>query len=307
MSRREGLREEGLKEKGLEVVKAGAFTIVQDSGRRGGQFMGVCESGAADAYSYYWANTLLGNKPSAAVLEICLGGFQGLFHSHTYFALCGADMAAQLNGRKIDNWRSYRVSPGDYLSLHRARSGLRCYLSVSGGFLLGERVFTSFASVPREALGFNGGQAIAAGMVLPYKNNPSRGEGQKSLLAKYIPSYTAPLTLGVYPSYQFSEFDPRAKRQFTEGVYTISPQSNRMGYRLQGPPVLYLGKKIVSEGIALGAVQIPADGQPIVLLNDRQTIGGYPKMGCITRQACSALAQRRPGEKVQFKWQRFDN
>ncbi len=269
--------------------------------------MGLCQSGAADAYSYHWANALLGNLKSAPVLEICLGAFEAEFCHATEIALCGADMRAQLNGSPIKNWCSHRVKAGDYLRLNYPASGLRSYLAVLGGFLFNAALFSSIASVPREGLGFNGGAPISAGMCLPYAAlGANKNRWRRCLIDALIPNYAADLQLDIYPAYQWQAFDDVQRQRFTHTTYTVSTESDRMGYRLDGQAVSYRGKQLISEGIALGAVQIPANGQPIVLLNDRQTIGGYPKIGCVTKASCSQLAQRRPGDKVFFNWRHFE-
>ena len=275
--------------------KAGPLTLLQDRGRQGSQILGICTSGAADAYAFAWSNTLLGNQENAAALEISLGPFEVSFDSSTRIALCGADCGATLNGKKIIPWSSHKVKPGDTLRLSMARSGLRIYLAIAGGFLC-NHIFSSCAQLSNDGKNLSLQNADQL-HYQPVENvTPCRNVHWQA-----IPDYTTTLELNLYPCYQFLHFEKNEILKLLSDDYRIGVDSNRMGYRLEGQNVNWHRKGIVSEGIAFGSVQIPPNGQPIVLLNDRQTIGGYPKVGCIAAADCYQLAQRRPGQKVTFK------
>lgn len=280
----------------LRIIKPGPYTLLVDSGRRLCQHFGLAAGGAADIHSYEWCNQLLGNPPNTPALEIAAGPFAAEFLFQGHAALCGAEHSAKLNGKPVHNWSSFSVTPGDTLQLGYAQSGVRSYLSVGGVW----NVDTLFDSCQRvnddgSARPIKAGEHIHFSALKQLKLNKMTPWNQ-------IPDDDSALCLPVRPSYQFHRFPEDQRQAMIDGHYTISPQSNRMGYRLQGPVVHWPATGIESEGIALGAVQIPPDGQPIVLLNDRQTIGGYPKIGCVEASACSRLTQRRPGQKVSFCW-----
>ena len=286
----------------LTIANCGLMTLVQDSGRTHFQHLGLAQGGAADGYAFFWANYLLSNPPSTAVLEITLGPFEAQFSDDTVIAICGAEQDCTINNSFAANWSTHRIKAGDRIKFRRAREGLRGYLAIKGGWqtpqLLGSR-----SVVLREKFSGFFGRPIQKKETLPYKSETTISKWiNKSVPSNYIPSFQNPLPLRVIPGFQYRAFSEEARRQMTSNSYSVRPDSNRMGYRLQGKAVAWEQGNIISEGIAYGSVQIPPDGQPIVLLNDRQTIGGYPKIGCVRRQDCYQLAQRRPGQKVIFEF-----
>ncbi len=281
----------------LQINKPGPLCTVQDLGRKNCQHLGLNSGGAADLYAYNWANHLLDNPRGAACLEITLGPCEIVFNHTTRIALCGALSNATVGAKQLLPWGSYDIYPGDILRIPIAQRGLRFYLAVKGGILT-EHHFSS-----RSSMSMDGSiKALAAGTKLAY---PLVEDASKTLKQSAhwnsIPDYQKDLVLRVHPSYQYQLFSDSCKSLFFNSIYELSPQCNRMGYRLKGQPLDWKYGGIVSEGIAYGAIQIPPDGQPIVLLNDRQTIGGYPKIGCIVREDAYQLAQRRPGQKVKFE------
>jgi len=289
----------------LKILKTSALSLAQDDGRVGGQHLGICQAGAADRNAYLWSNRLLSNPDNTGVIEITLGPFTAEFDSDTVIAVCGAEMGFTINNVPAENWSTHRVSKGDRIRFNYASKGLRAYLSVLGGFLFGTPILSSIASVQREQLGFNDGQAMREAQELSYPL-PAKGLiPNKSLAKQYIPNYGNTLELRVFPSYQNALFTDREREKLVSGIYEVDAASNRMGYRLSGQRINYEAKALLSEGIALGAVQIPPNGLPIILLNDRQTIGGYPKIGCVCREDCYSLAQRKPGDKLKFRWTSF--
>lgn len=292
----------------LNILRTGPMALLQDKGRFGYQSIGVTPGGPMDEHAFDWANKLLNNDPNATQIEITLGQFSCTFKSDTIIALAGADMGAMLNGNPVNSWQTYAIKAGDKLSMKFAKSGLRSYLAVLGGFQV-ETVLGSSATVVRDGLGGNYGngaalqadvevqyfplteiQSISANKFPPHKKVPDR----------FIPAYERHVEIGVIPSYQFDEFSKEERQRFFSSIYTVSPNIDRMGYRLSGEPIQCERSNLISEGIALGAIQIPSDGQPIVLMRDRQTIGGYPKIGCVIHADISRLAQCLPGYTVQF-------
>lgn len=283
----------------LVVDRPGILALVQDRGRQGVQHAGLSQGGAADLHAYCWANKLLANDLKAACVEVLVGQFAATFREDAVIAVTGADQGFSINGQAAANWSTHKVRAGDQIRFGQATEGLRAYLAVAGGWQT-PVCFGSRSVVVREGLGGLDGGPLKAGGQLPFLPPPKWLHRQ--VRREFIPDYTAPLSLKVIPGYQYQDFDARQRQRLVSEVYQLSHQIDRMGYRLHGPPISPPGQGVISEGIALGAVQVPGDGQPIVLLQDRQTIGGYPKLGCVTGLSCSQLSQRGPGAQVRFEW-----
>lgn len=304
----------------LFVKKGSDGLLIQDSGRFGYSQFGVTQSGAVDEYAYCWANHLLDNPINCATIEITLGQCEFVFEAECEIALCGGDLNAKLDGVAIGNWISSVVQQGQVLKFGLPRNGLRAYLAIKRGFNVNKQL-GSVSTLKREQLGgIAHGQPLKTGDRVPfYPQNPwnndtfvqsasysnSKQYGLISSQTKrvgfqYQIDYNAPLHLRVIEGYQADTFPSSTRKELYSQQFTISQHADRMGYRLDGSRVTPSDKKIMSEGIALGAIQIPPDGSPIILLNDRQTIGGYPKLGCIARVDLPRLAQAKPGQVVTF-------
>ncbi|EME3980758.1 biotin-dependent carboxyltransferase family protein [Vibrio alginolyticus] len=283
----------------LRILTAGPLSLLQDLGRFGHQAIGVSTGGPMDEHAFLWSNRLLGNDRNAAQIEIAMGQFSCEFYAETTIALTGADMAATLNGQPIAFWQSYPVRQGDQLALRGARSGMRAYLAIQGGFKV-PTPLNSCATVIRDELGGLQGVGEKLNSKDYIRYSASQPMATKQVLPQFIPQYSQQVTLEVIPGYQYDLFTPEQRQRFFNASYTLTPQMDRMGCRLSGEPIECQRRNLISEGIALGAIQIPADGQPIVLLRDRQTIGGYPKIGCVTAKGLSQLAQCQPGAEIRF-------
>lgn len=283
----------------LEVIRSTPFVQLQDGGRFGVRHLGVTQSGALDWVSLYWANWLLDNPLAAAVVEIPLGGLELQCQQDATLALAGADLGATLDGQPLAPWRSFRVRQGQQLKFAQPRQGVRAYLAAPGGFEA-PQVLGSCASVAREELGglHGNGAPIAAG-------DPLRWSGQVEALrevpASLIPAFGAAPRLDLVMGAQHSDFSGQSLFDVFNSAWKIDLRADRMGVRLLGPVLQCQRTTMVSEGIPLGAVQVPPDGQPIILLNDRQTIGGYPRLGALTPLAVARLAQCLPGETLQLR------
>tara|TARA_R110001583_G_scaffold125319_3_gene276885 strand:+ start:6863 stop:7786 length:924 start_codon:yes stop_codon:yes gene_type:complete len=283
----------------LMIEKSGALSLLQDLGRFGFQNIGVTPGGAMDNHAFNWANKLLNNPQGSAQIEITVGGFKARFNDATSFSICGAEAPISLNGKIITTWSSHHAQSGDLLEIGYATKGLRIYLSVAGGFRV-TKTLNSCSTVMRDKLGGlnQEGQKLQDGDCIPYLGNLV--PFSRKVPDCFIVDYRKTIEIGVLPTYQFNDFSLVAKNIFFSSEYTITPFSNRMGYRLNGPSIPSNYSDFISEGIALGAIQVPKNGQPIILMNDRQTIGGYPKMGCVCNKDLSLLAQSPPGTKIQF-------
>ncbi len=293
---------------GFTVIHPGLMSQLQDAGRLGHQHVGLTTGGPLDEHAFLWANHLLKNPWDAAAVEISFGGLKLQAQVDTLIAVTGADLAITVNDESAANWQVIPVRAGDRLEFGYPRSGTRAYLAVKGGFQVSP-CFGSVATVQREQMGglTGEGQLLSFGDCLPCAEQEHRKDPQlQKLIGKrvsnnYLPDYTEPLVLRVIAGYQYDQFPAEQLERFFSEAYQILPDSDRMGVRLQGPPIKALQAGITSEGIALGAIQIPPDGQPIVLMRDRQTIGGYPKLGCVYPPDTGQLAQRHPNTKVRFE------
>ncbi|MBS3804648.1 MAG: biotin-dependent carboxyltransferase [Oleiphilaceae bacterium] len=285
---------------GLEIIQPGLRTTVQDLGRLGFQHHGLAQGGAADDHAFRWANKLLDNKAGDACLEILMGGFEAFCHRTAVVAITGADADIRINGVSVENWASHRLSPGDRIAVGRPFAGMLNYLAVRYGWQTPER-FGSRSMVIRERL--EGVKTLTKNTLLAIKPQPDTDvPAGRRVPQQHRRDYRDPLCLRLLPCYQHALFSQEDRWQLTHAVYNVGNRSDRMGYRLEGPSLDSGPGGIVSEGIALGSVQVPGDGQPIVLLQDRQTIGGYPKIGTLAAADCSRLAQKPPGSQIRFRF-----
>ncbi|MGV8920996.1 MAG: biotin-dependent carboxyltransferase family protein [Pseudomonas sp.] len=283
----------------LLIEASTPLCLLQDAGRFGVRHLGVTQGGALDWVSMSWANTLLGNAFDAAVIEITLGGLVLLAEQDCCLALAGADLGAKLDGRPIAPWRSFFMGKGQRLSFTQPIMGARAYLAAPGGFDA-PAVLGSCASVVREELGgLDGlGKPLAKGDQLSYSG---AAFVLHALAEHLVPDFTDDAPLDVILGAQIGQFSGQSLFDAFNSHWTLDSRADRMGIRLLGPELAYQGKAMISEGIPLGAIQVPPDGQPIVLLNDRQTIGGYPRLGALTPLSQARLAQRLPGAVVRLK------
>jgi biotin-dependent carboxylase-like uncharacterized protein len=279
---------------GFRVIDPGLLSLFQDAGRFGHHGLGLTNGGPVDSVSFYWANRLVGNTTNTTAIEVTLGGLSLKSEVETTIAVTGAAMQFKINGNIKGLWRSHRIKLGDMIQLGHTSKGCRSYLAVTGGFHV-KPLFGSTATVVRE----NMGEPICKDQWIVCVNSESRRN--LALPFKEIPSYEQEACLRVIPGYQYEIFGTTARSSFFGSEYRVSGKHDRMGYRLKGLPIESPCSEMLSEGICLGAIQIPADGQPIVLLNDRQTIGGYPKIGSVLSCDLANLTQCNSGDCVRFK------
>jgi antagonist of KipI len=286
----------------LFVVEPGLLTSVQDLGRFGYQRVGIPPSGPMDRTAFVVANRLVGNPDGAAALECTLKGPRLEVRQATAVAVTGAPMAFTINGQEAPAWTAVRVRAGDVLGFQMASAGCRAYLAVAGGIdvplALGSR-----ATYLRGRLGGVGGRGLQKGDVLPL--SPSRPDAAREGWAvppPLRPAYPAERECRVILGPQEDRFTAEGIRAFLDGPYDVTPQADRMGYRLKGPEITHArGHDIVSDGIPLGGIQVPGEGQPIVLLVDRQTTGGYTKIATVIGVDIGAIGQTRPGQRIRFR------
>jgi biotin-dependent carboxylase-like uncharacterized protein len=283
---------------GFAVKQPGLLSLLHDRGRFGAHNLGLTTGGPLDSLAFDWANRLLGNSANATCLEIGFGGLVLEAELDTSFVITGARAICKHNGADIPQWQTRDICSGDRLEIGFATAGTRIYLAVSDGFTIATS-FGSSSTVVREKVGGLHGDKLQAGDHLPCG---SRRLTQHCCLAsEQHPRYGDQASLRVVPGYQQAAFGPLQHWRFFNSEYRLSERCDRMGFRLEGETVHSSIVGMLSEGICHGAIQIPADGQPIVLMNDRQTIGGYPKIGSVIPTDTARLAQLSPGSRVRFE------
>ena len=285
---------------GLRVVAPGPLATVQDPGRPGYQRYGVSVSGAMDGYALALGNLLLGNDEGAAALEITFGGAEFEFVQDAVFAVTGGDLGVTLAGAPAPMWQTVPASAGDRLAFTGPILGLRAYLNVAGGFDV-PRALGSLATHTGSRLGGFEGRALAAGDELRFGECSSRPAERKAP-ARLIPAYGDDITLRVVGGPQEDAFTAEGTETFYASAYTLTDRSDRMGARLDGPVIEAVDGRydIVSDAVPRGSVQVPGDGKPIILLADRQTTGGYAKIGVVAAADLPLLAQAAPGTTIRF-------
>lgn len=289
-----------LTQQGFLVQQAGVHTLIQDAGRFGKHSLGLTNGGPLDRLTFDWANRLCQNKANLSALEVTVGGLVLISKVDTQIAVTGPNIEYKINDRVKELWCSHQVNSGDVIKFGFLSQGMRVYLAVAGGFQI-PLSFGSSATVCRENIGGIRGEALLKGDFLAVKSMQNRVVNNYILVEKYRPKYENRVVLRTILSYQQQHFSTVAKRLFFSSEYTVSDRYDRMGYRLTGEKINANIEGILSEGICHGAIQIPADGQPIVLLNDRQTIGGYPKIGAVISLDTAKIAQLGQGAKVRFE------
>jgi antagonist of KipI len=287
----------------IRVVKPGWFTTVQDLGRYGYQQYGVPVSGAMDRRSYTLANRLVDNRDHDAALEITIKGPELLFENESVIAVTGADLTPSVNGTVIPLWTTVLVEAGSRLTFGARRAGARCYLALAGGVDV-PLVLRSRSTHIYSQTGGVKGRALAQGDVLvggvPFPHT-SATIG-RSVPKRLRPIYSTVTQLRIVPGPQRSSFSEEALEVLTTSPYRVTSQSDRMGYRLEGPKLAQAGTgQWISDGTAMGALQVPPDEQPILLMADRQTTGGYPKIAVVISSDLHLAGQLMPGDTVAFK------
>jgi antagonist of KipI len=302
----------------LRIGKPGLLTTVQDGGRRGLQHLGVVPCGAMDRVAFALANALVGNRSGEAALEITLLGPQIEFETDSLVALCGAEFDTSLGDAELPRDRPVFLPAGAKLTLRRAARGTRGYLAIAGGIAVDPVLKSRSTYLPARFGGLEG-RALRAGDVVPlapdsaqlarsrYERLASRVSNRagEQTVRWSVPALTLPehepIVLHAMFGRHHVDFDAESQRAFFDAEWRVSPDSNRMGFRLAGPVLARPeGGEILSEPTCLGTVQVPANGTPIVLMADHQTTGGYPKIAEVAGADVPRLAQLAPGGRLKF-------
>ena len=288
------------------VTRAGFLTSVQDLGRTGFRQFGVSTSGALDSFALRVANLLVGNDAGAAGLEITLGGLQLRFENERIVAWCGGEFDVRIGSRAFPAGHVAHVRAGDELKFGRAQIGCRCWLAISGGIDV-PTVLGSRSTDLRANFGGLEGRTLRDGDRLRL----GRSRQSQTAATGRISSWTAPHDWGSPAShhpilrfirgFDWACFDASTPQRFTSEPFDVSPDSDRMGVRLDGPELKRDEETdLISEAVAPGTVQVPPGGKPILLLGDCQTIGGYPKIAHVITVDLGIAAQLRAGDSVRF-------
>ncbi|WP_072681970.1 biotin-dependent carboxyltransferase family protein [Arcobacter sp. LA11] len=283
---------------GFEVIKAGVFTLVQDRGRYNYAHLGVTSAGSLDEYAALWAHKLLDNDINDNLLEIAFSNVELKSIGDTTISITGAYCEFFINGVLKPVWQSYNIKAGDTINIGKFTSGTRVYFAVKNGFTI-KKEFGSNSTSIKDSLGGLSGNKLVNNDFLPFVD--TKAIVKKRVREDLLPKYESELTLRVVLSYQESSFIKEEKEKFFNSSFTVTSDFNRMACKLKGEQIKSSLDGIVSEGISFGVIQIPKDGQPIILLKDRQTIGGYPKIGSVLSIDCFKLAQAKIGTVVRFE------
>lgn len=286
----------------LKIIQPGMLSTIQDRGRYGYQRYGMPTAGAMDTFALRAANALLGNDDNAACIEATVLGPRIEILSDTTIAVTGANVAPRLDSEPIPMWQPVAASKGSRLEFRSPKDGMRGYLAVAGGIDVPE-VMDSRATYMKAAIGGVEGRPLRAGDILnALGDSPEALATGRNFPADAIPKYGSAHELRVVLGPQQSAFTQAGIDTFLSETYTVSIHSDRMGYRLEGEPVEHTdGPDVISDGTPLGTIQVPGDGQPIILLSDRGTTGGYTKIATVISTDLSKVAQAMPGHTVKFK------
>jgi biotin-dependent carboxylase-like uncharacterized protein len=283
----------------ITILDPGPQTTIQDLGRAGQLRFGIPASGAVDRFAFIVANRLVGNADTAAGMECTLVGPRFTAQHACAIAVTGAQMPITVNGAEAPEWTTLLLQPGDVVRLGAARAGLRGYVAVGGGIDV-PPVLGSRSTYLRGRLGGLHGRALKKGDCLPVLASAMPRPWRLADCAR--PRYPSEVVVKVVLGPQSDRFTAEGLATFLSTPYAMLPQSDRMGARLHGAPIAHVaGHDIVSDGIALGSVQVPGDGQPIVLLVDRQSTGGYTKIATVCSFEIGRVGQLRPGQTLRFE------
>lgn len=281
----------------FKVIRHGILSSIQDAGRYQSKQYGISQSGVLDEHAYYWGNYLLGNTKGLASLEISIGQCELLALSNSKICITGADLGFCINAKTAPIWQVITIKIGDTLTWHQPKSGIRTYLSITGG-LVSDIFFHSQSINIRESLG----NLIVTGQILEANITNKMIKDQKNSLMPrmFIPDYHAHLTLRILFTNSI-DFSPQDQHKFCQILHQISPDNNRTAYQLNSTDIKPKTTEQISQANAIGSVQITPDGIPIILLKDCPTIGGYAKIGVVFSLDLAKLAQRSTHTYLNFE------
>ncbi|BAQ10628.1 allophanate hydrolase subunit 2 [Bacillus sp. OxB-1] len=297
----------------IHVLHPGALATIQDKGRYGYQQFGVIASGAMDPYSLRIANWLVGNPENEGALEVTMFGTSLQFERDTVVAITGADLTALIDSEPAPTWRPLLIRKGSILKFKAARQGSRAYVAVAGGFDVPAVMGSKSTYLKAGIGGFQGralkkGDRLAIGTSFSERNQTILEQLEREPAKWSVRRYDELLRFGrkerirVVRGTEFARFDTASRQRLYEEQYTLTTDADRMGFRFTGTALSLEQKfELLSEGVTYGTVQIPSNGQPIILMADRQTTGGYPKIAQVITADLPTLAQLQPNATIQFE------
>lgn len=285
----------------IEILNGGILSSVQDGGRYGYRQYGVPISGAMDGYSLRVANILVRNPGDAAGIEVTLSGLKLRSSRDVWIAITGGDLSPQINHEAVPLWTSICLKKDHVLAFRRLKLGFRAYVAVRGGIDL-PLLMNSRSTMVKAAFGGTGGHLKSGDRLKIGENFLIKKMEQRTLSKQFVPEPKIRNELRVVLGPQFDYFNQKTLELFLHSEYTITPQSDRQGYRLKGPELKHLkSHDLITEAVWPGVVQIPGDGLPIILLADAQTTGGYPKIASVISVDMDKLGQAKPADKILFQ------
>ena len=286
----------------FEVLEPGILTTIQDLGRYGFSQFGVPPSGALDTFSLGVSNLLVGNEEEEACLEITLMGLRIRALKEVVIAITGGDLSPTLNGESVEMWRTHLLVQDDVIAFKKVGAGCRAYLSAGGGFVVPKMMGSSSTYLSGKFGGLEG-RPLKKGDILYISNSSSLDKLGLRFPRDWIPSSEKKVLLRIIPGPQDHHFTEKGFQTLTSSSYEVTPQCDRMGVRLEGPRIerrFDVEESIISEGLISGAIQVPGDGKPIIILTELVT-GGYTKIATIISTDLHRVAQLKPGDRVKFK------
>lgn len=287
----------------IKILNPGLLTTIQDNGRYGYQQYGVPVAGVMDNFSHRAANILVENGEREAVLEVTMMGPRIEFEDTEVIAITGGNLLPAINGNQVSMWKSILVNPGDILSFQGMKTGCRSYIAFGGGIEV-PLVMDSKSTYMKAKMGGYLGRSLKAGEIIEIGNprNPKETLKSRTIPKEYIPVYEKELEVRVILGPQDHMFTQSGIETFLSNSYTMTTDCDRMGFRLEGKEIEHVdGGDIISDGIAFGAIQVPGHGKPIIMMADRQTTGGYTKIGNIIWDDLWKAGQSKPGDILRFK------
>lgn len=282
----------------FRVVQPGILTTVQDIGRPQAVAAGVPPGGAMDRFAHVAANLLVDNDRSLATLECTLTGPRLVAETACVIAITGADLGPTINGDPVPMWTGVAMAPHDELVFGSRRSGARAYLAVAGG-IVGDRWLGSLSTNLMCARGGMNGRALVAGDVIAAGETWLQPTPGRTLAEEHRPAYDDH-TLRVIRGPHFTRLTAESQRALWDAALSLNPSSNRMGYRLDGARLDAPGEELLSFSLVAGVIQLPSGGQPILLMSDHQTAGGYPVIATVSSASMPVAAQLAPGDHLRL-------
>jgi len=292
----------------LKVISPGFLTTVQDLGRFRFAHLGVSPAGAADGFASRLGNLLVNNDANTSALEMTLIGGSFEFESNSLIAITGADCGPTLDDEALPMWTSMVVRAGQTLKCGAMKTGARCYLCVHGGINVEKIMASASTHVQTGIGGWQGRRPLKKGDALPIAEIPREAKHHSCTVRKDLINYLyEKSTIGVTPGPQSDFFSRESLRIFSSTPYLVSESSNRVGLRLKGESIARgKSEELITEGLSLGAVQVPPDGQPIILFVEHPTTGGYPKIANVISADFCRVGQLKPRDEVRFQFVSFD-